>query len=85
MRIKWDPNAFYDLRRSPGVVSDLEERASRVQAAAGGSEGGYETSSQQGVKSPQGRWRTSVVTATAEAMQDNATNNTLIRALDAGR
>lgn len=85
VRIKFNPEAFYDLRRASGVIGDLEERAKRVQEAAGGSAAGYETSSQQGAKRPEGRWRATVITATAEAVADNAKNNTLIRSLDAGR
>jgi hypothetical protein len=61
----------------------LEEAAAqRVcdQANAIG-KGTYAVGSRQGRKAPQGRWRTTVVTADARAMANNAKRNTLIRAM----
>lgn len=84
-RIKWNVQGFYELRSEPGVVADLEARAEAVAAAAGESGFHYETGSQQGAKKPQGRWRTSVVTADFDAILDNARHQTLLKALDAGR
>lgn len=80
-RIKWNPNGLYNLRRAPGVIIDLERRSRKVADACGA---GYETSSRQGAKRPQGRWRTTVVTTTWKAKRDNAKNNTLIRNLGSG-
>ena len=80
-QIKFHNQGFKELRSAPGVVSDLEARAARVQAACGE---GYVTGSRQGAARPQGRWRTSVVTGNAEAMRDCAKNNTLLKNLGAG-
>lgn len=84
-RVQFKPNAFYELRRSPGVVAELESRARRILAAAGGEEAGYVMSSQQGARRPQGRWRTTVAAKSRKAKRQNAKNNTLLHALDAGR
>ncbi|EME14806.1 hypothetical protein [Rhodococcus triatomae] len=83
VKIVWNQGAMYELRSSPEVVALLEAIGNRILEAAGGEQAGYVMSSQQGAKRPQGRWRVSVATATAEAMLDNAKNNTLIRALGA--
>lgn len=82
MRIKWNNQGFYDIRHAPGVQRDLNNRAARIAAAAGD---GYRTSSMQGARKPQGRWRATVITATYKAKRDNAKNNTLLRSLDRGR
>lgn len=82
VRIKHHIKAYYELRRAPGVVADLERRANTVKQQAGD---GFEVGSRQGAKRPQGRWRTSVVTATPKAMRKNQRDNTLIRSLEAGR
>ena len=84
-KLVWKPNGLFNLRSAPGVAGDLAARSQRVKAAAGGEAKGYEASSAQGERRPQGRARSAVFTKTAEAMKDNAKNNTLIRALDAGR
>ncbi|MFC9966335.1 hypothetical protein ACFVH4_19070 [Nocardia ignorata] len=77
--------ALYDIRRSDGVVTEIEKRADQVLAACGGESAGYKRGSTQGAKRPQGRWRASVVTTNHEAVVDNATNHTLLRAIDAAR
>lgn len=74
------PGAATELLKSRDVLSDLESRASRIAAAAGG-EPDYEVTSQIGAN----RARASVITATPEAMYDEATRRTLTRAIDAGR
>lgn len=83
------PEGFYAIRRAPGVVEKLDRMAKAVADQANQSadleEEGYKTSSVQGEKKPQGRWRTTVITATEEATMDNASNNTLVKSLDAGR
>ncbi|MCF3941323.1 hypothetical protein [Gordonia tangerina] len=82
VRIKWNTQALYDLRREPGVVAELESMAQRIcdRANAEG-EGTYAVGSQQGARNPQGRWRTTVVTADYRAIRDNAKHNTLIRVM----
>lgn len=81
-RVRLNNKAFYEIRRSPGVVAELESRARKIQAACGE---GFEMSSQQGVKRPQGRWRTTVAAISPKAKRKNAKYNTLLRALGAGR
>lgn len=85
MKIKWNPQAFYDLRSAPGVVAELESRARQVASRANTlGKGTYAVGSRQGARRPQGRWRASVVTADAQAMADNAKHHTLVRALGSG-
>lgn len=82
MRIDWNPEAFYDLRRDPAVVAMEQEAAQKVADSANAmGKGEYAVGSRQGAKRPQGRWRTSVVTANAKAMAENAAHNILIRAM----
>ncbi|NKR72910.1 hypothetical protein GS492_09670 [Rhodococcus hoagii] len=42
---------------------------------------GFEYSSQQGARNPQGRWRAIVYAATPAALRKNAQENTLVRVL----
>ena len=85
MKIKWQKDALYDVRRLPTVVDMLEGIArgiaERANDTAGLGDGGYMTGSRQGARRPYGRWRTSVVTASAAAMIDNGENNTLLRSM----
>lgn len=69
---------FEELRRHPAVAADVNARAARIAAAAGE---GYEASPYEGKT----RHRASVMTVGAKAMVDNARNNTLLGAVDAGR
>lgn len=68
---------------APKVRGVDEKWAAKVAATANRMSGtdGYKVSSLAGRRKPQGRWRTTVITATAEAMLDNAKNNTLVKAL----
>lgn len=77
-RIKWRNKGFKQLRKSNEILAELEKRAERIADAAGP---GVETSPFKG----KNRSRVSVITVTEEARRANAENNTLIRAIDAGR
>ena len=79
VKIKWSLPAFEQIRRDPALGPALEGAADRIAAACGP---GYESS---GVERGKTRSRAAVFTETAEAMADNATNNTLIANLSAGR
>lgn len=65
------------MRRLPAVEAEISRRCNAIAAACGD---GYEAS----VKKGKNRVRGSVITATPAAMQDNATNNTLMNNLGAG-
>lgn len=83
MRIDFNDDWFWEVRRAADVVALLDGEAEKVADRANElGKGTYAVGSQQGRKNPQGRWRASVVTADAEAMVDCAKSNTLIRALD---
>lgn len=71
-------DALYALRSSAPVAGMVDAKAAELAAAAGP---GYDWSSQQGERRPQGRWRAIVFPATWRARLDNARNNTLARLL----
>ena len=77
-KIKFNSKAIAALLKDPAVVADLKRRAEAIAAAAGE---GYDAVSSE----PRRRARAAVVTATDAAREDNAENNTLLRALQAGR
>jgi hypothetical protein len=84
--ISWKFGALRGIRygdTAPSVQSVLEKWSERVAANANRMSGttGYKTSSRAGRRNPQGRWRTTVITANYAAMRDNAKNNTLTKAL----
>lgn len=82
MRIDWNVDGFKELRRDPALIAAEEEAAHKVaDAAMAMGKGEYAVGSRQGAARPQGRWRTSVVTADAKAMAENAKHNILIRAM----
>jgi hypothetical protein len=83
--IKWNNRAFFDLRRDPAVIRELERRGRRVLNAANKSmkeKTGYRMSSFQGKRKPQGRWFVQVYTASRHAKHSDARHNTLLRVLD---
>lgn len=87
-RVVFHPGAFFKLRTEPGVQRDIDRRTRRIADAANSSAGlenDYRTSGQIGARRPSGRYRGTVITATARAMRDNAKNHRLLRSLDAGR
>jgi hypothetical protein len=82
VRIEWNRNGLYQVRSDPALVAEEVAVAERICAEANSiGKGTYAVGSRQGAKRPQGRWRTTVVTADARAMANNARNNTLIRAM----
>lgn len=81
VRVKIKPSKRRQLTRSAEVQADLQRRADKIRDAAGGEAKGYRSSSQVKAK----RVRASVYTANGDAIRDNAGNNSLVRALDAGR
>jgi len=87
MKIKVKDSALYEIRRLPKVVALLEDISGKIADRANEQldEEGYFTGSRQGARKPYGRWRTSVVTGTGEAMRDDAKNNTLLRELNGSR
>ncbi|ALA67562.1 hypothetical protein [Corynebacterium lactis] len=78
MKIKWNREAFEQIRRAPGIVADLNARAGRIAEAAGP---GFEPGSYEGKT----RHRASVITATAKAKAQDAKHHTILRSVDAGR
>lgn len=85
MNVKWNNRAFYDLRRDPAVIKELESRGRRVLNAANATmkeKRGYRMSSFQGKRKPQGRWFVQVYAASRHAKHSDAKNNTLLRVLD---
>jgi hypothetical protein len=85
VRIRHNVHGYYQLRREPGVVSDLEGRGRRVQSAASRDGGKYVMDSRQGDKAPQGRWRVDVHTGDYRARAKNNKYQSLVRALDHAR
>lgn len=78
MKIKLNYKAFRELRKSPEVVEDLNERAMRIRAACGD---GFVVE----VAPSRNRARVTIQTDTFEAKRKNAVDQTLIRNLDRGR
>lgn len=77
-RVTLNSAGVRDVLRSAEVLRDLTERAGRIQRAAGP---GHGIHSELG----RSRARVSVFTETAEAMNGEAKDHRLLRALDAGR
>lgn len=91
VKIKWNRSALRQIRygdADPRVIVALEKhiaavarRANAMARAHGNPDALYVTGSRPGKRKPQGRWRTSVVTANWQAMRDNQKHNTLTKAL----
>jgi len=76
-RIRWNHRAFEQIRRDPAVANELRKEADKIADRAGE---GYLAVDGNG----RTRSRAAVVTSNAEAIRDNAENNTLLRALGGG-
>lgn len=84
VRLKFNRNAMYQLRSAPDVRRFLEAMGSEIRDSANETldEGvGYQLSSSQGRKRPQGRWAVRVYTSSNHAKRSNAIHNTLLRVL----
>jgi len=79
-RVKFNLKGFRALRTSPAVTDDLRKRAERVANAAGP---GWKAEPAQ-TKNPK-RARYVVVATTPEARRESITEQTPLRALNAGR
>lgn len=77
-RVQLNRGNVRKLLRSEEVQANLKARADRIAAAAG-------PGMEAGVTVGPNRARTSVITATPEAMLAEATDRKLTRAIDAGR
>lgn len=98
IKFNWKNSGFYDLRRNPAVIRELERRGRQIAAAANRTldenklrnrlssrrarSVGYKMSSFQGRKVRQGRWFVQVYTSSRHAKYSNAKHNTLIRVLN---
>lgn len=89
-RIKWNYGALRKIRygeTDPRVIPYLDSLADSIAdnankgAKTHNHDAEYKTSSVPGRRKPQGRHRTTVITANAEAMVDNAAHDRLLKAL----
>lgn len=80
-QIKWNMSGWRAVRTSPGVMAELDRRASRIAAAAGP---GFKANPAKETGG-RGRGRASVATATRNAARKNAKEHTLLTAAQAGR
>lgn len=80
-KLVFNEKALRALRKDPAVIRDLEKRARRIAAAAGGEAMGYKVTILE-LEDP----RSAVsVMATGRAAAHNRKHNSLMRAIDAGR
>ena len=79
-KLRFHYQGFNALRKDPALTADLTARGERIAAAAGG-----EPEIVVITGASKTRSRVVVATGTPAAMNDEATNRTLTRALDAGR
>ena len=84
MKIWHNWPAYAVLRKSPKVARLIDEKAIAVKRAAeANGRGTYKVSS--GSPGTADRWRAYVATGDTEARRDQAKNDTLLKALGAGR
>lgn len=80
-KLVFNEKALRALRKDPAVIRDLEKRARRIAAAAGGEKMGYKVTILE-LEDPRGAVS---VMATGRAAAHNRKRNSLMRAIDAGR
>lgn len=84
VRFKTNLAGHYDVRRMPKLINFLEGEGKAIMDGANDTlpdREGYDMSSAQGRKKPQGRWAVRVYTVTNHAKRSNAINNTLVTLL----
>lgn len=79
-RLEMNMAGFKAVRTDPNVLANLQARASRIASAAGV---GFATDSE--ITGGRGRARAVVYTGTFEAKKAEAVDQSLTRAIDAGR
>lgn len=79
--LKFNRDAFEELRKLPAVRADLKRRAKNIAEDAGGEDKGYKVT-ELVLEDPRGAVS---IMATGEAAGHNRKHHSLIRALDAGR
>ncbi|ANA85717.1 neck protein [Gordonia phage Cozz] len=79
--VRLNRKGFREIRSAPKLIRKIDKITGGIadRANANLDEPGYKTSSQEGAARPQGRHRGTVITATQEAKEDNANNNTLLK------
>lgn len=80
-KLVFNEKALKALRKHPAVIRDLEKRARRIAAAAGGEDMGYKVTVLE-LEDPRGAVS---VMATGRAAAHNRKHNSLMKAIDAGR
>lgn len=80
MKIQWNISAFQEIRRLPAVDERIRAEVDRVLDSIGDAAKGYDGGVERGAT----RSRGYVVTIDGDAIEDNATNHTLLRALGGG-
>lgn len=86
IRVKQHLGAYRQIRSAPALVAILEgmgqDVAARANAQLKDGHTGFRTSSRQGARRPQGRWRVSVAAVTRYAKRADAAHNILLRTLN---
>lgn len=87
-RVTLNNRGFRQVRSAPKLVREIDKITSKMADEAnsyldddGSDNRGYQTSSVEGAARPQGRHRGTVITATQEAIEDNAENNRLLKVM----
>jgi len=80
-RVRLNRAGFRKIRSAPRLVAKIDKITGGIADRANQNltEPGYMTSSIEGAARPQGRHRGTVITATQEAKEDNASNHTLLK------